>query len=113
MLKRRSTLLDPGHGNLTVSDAIRATIVADVMTPDVRTVHPETPMKHAAKTMGDHGIRHVVVTDSFEKPIGVFSERDLLKHIAQCTARGELVPGRISVSELMVNRRSLSAYELG
>ena len=73
----------------------------DIMQADVRTVHLEAPLMHAARVMGEHGIRHLVVTDTFGRPIGVFSERDMLRHIASCAARGHIVPGRIPVREVM------------
>jgi len=74
---------------------------SDVMHADVRTVHLEAPLMHAARVMGEHGIRHLVVTDTFGRPIGVFSERDMLRHIASCAARGHIVPGRIPVRDVM------------
>ena len=76
-------------------------LARDIMQGDVRTVHQEAPLMHAARVMGEHGIRHLVVTDTFGRPIGVFSERDMLRHIASCAARGHIVPGRIPVREVM------------
>lgn len=53
--------------------------VADIMTPDVVTCAPETPMEEAERLMVEHGLRHVpVVSDG--KPVGMISSRDLMKH---------------------------------
>ena len=76
-------------------------VASDIMEPKVCTVHQEAPMKHAAKVMGEKGIRHLIVTDTFGKPIGIFSERDMLRHIASHAASGQLVPGRVAVKEVM------------
>ncbi len=75
--------------------------VADLMQIQVHSVHKEAPLIRAARLMGEHNIRHLVVTDTFGRPIGVFSERDMLRYIASCSARGEIVPGRVPVEEVM------------
>lgn len=49
------------------------------MTCEVKTVPPETTASEAAHVMAEQGIRHLVVSDD-GTPLGVFSERDLLRH---------------------------------
>ena len=52
--------------------------VKDVMTRDVITVHPDTPLKEAAALLGRLGISGLVVVDSDGAVVGVLSEADIL-----------------------------------
>lgn len=57
--------------------------VRDVMTPEVATVTPDTPIKEAARVMIDKRIHRVVVSDSNDpcKPLGVLSMGDIMRHM--------------------------------
>jgi CBS domain-containing protein len=50
----------------------------DVMTLDVVSVGPETPISKIASTLRDHGISAVPVVDKAGKPVGMVSEGDLI-----------------------------------
>jgi CBS domain-containing protein len=50
----------------------------DVMTPAVRSVNPDTPVREVAKILRDHGISAVPVVDEACTPIGMISEGDLI-----------------------------------
>ena len=52
--------------------------VATVSTPNVVTVKWNSEVAEAAKAMNKHRIRHVVVVDDANRPIGVVSMRDLV-----------------------------------
>lgn len=52
--------------------------VKDVMTRDVITVHPDTPLKEAAALLGRLGISGLAVVDSDGAVVGVLSEADIL-----------------------------------
>lgn len=78
-------------------------LVRDIMIGQVHTVHQDAPMNHAASVMGQYGIRHLVVINGMEQPVGIISERDLLRHIAHSLSRGVNVPGRVPVRELMIS----------
>ena len=52
--------------------------VETVSTPNVVTVKWNSEVAEAAKAMNKHRIRHVVVVDDANKPIGVVSMRDLV-----------------------------------
>jgi CBS domain-containing protein len=52
--------------------------VRDVMTTDVRTVSPDTPIRAVAQTLVDHGFSGVPVVDSAGAVLGVVSEGDFL-----------------------------------
>lgn len=51
--------------------------VIDLMTRDVLTVAPETPLKNVAALLVEHGISGVPVAEG-ERVVGVVSERDIL-----------------------------------
>jgi CBS domain-containing protein len=53
------------------------TRVAEVMTPNPRTIAPDRPFGHALHLMYEGGFRHVPVVDD-GRPIGVVSARDAL-----------------------------------
>ncbi len=55
----------------------------DVMTSDVVTIHPDTPIRHAAEIMFDKWFRHLPVVDSEGKVAGILSLRDLLYLVAE------------------------------
>ncbi len=87
---------------LTMTQLATCSLTArDFMSPRVLTVQEQAPIKHAVKLMRDNGIRHLVVTDDYGKPVGVFSERDILRHIAKCSGGGLNSIGGIQVDQLM------------
>ena len=61
-------------------------LVNDVCTRNVVTVRGNSDVAEAAKAMNKHGIRHVVVVDDGNKPVGVVSMRDLVGERATLTA---------------------------
>lgn len=60
--------------------------VAEVSTKHVVAVKANSEVAEAAKAMNKHRIRHVVVVDEHNKPIGVVSMRDLVGERATLTA---------------------------
>lgn len=54
-----------------------ATRVAEVMTPNPRTIGPDRPFGHALHLMYEGGFRHVPVVEN-GRPVGVVSARDAL-----------------------------------
>jgi CBS domain-containing protein len=73
-------------GVISERDIIRAlasemsldTKASDVGTRNVVTVRAKADVAEAAKAMNRNRIRHVVVVDDYEKPVGVVSMRDLV-----------------------------------
>ena len=55
----------------------RTTSLADVMTRNPRTVHPDKPFPDALHLMYEGGFRHVPVVED-GRPVGVISARDAL-----------------------------------
>ena len=54
-------------------------IARDVMTRDVVSVTPDTPVRKIASLLVKHGIGAVPVIDSSGAPIGIVSEGDLIR----------------------------------
>jgi CBS domain-containing protein len=59
----------------------RMAAIADLMTTDVVTVAPEDTLGEAAAKMTEKGIGAVVVSD-FGRMIGILSERDIMRAVA-------------------------------
>ena len=55
-----------------------AKTVADVMSRDLITVKPQTPIKEAIKILAEQRISGLPVVDDAGKLVGVISETDLL-----------------------------------
>jgi len=55
--------------------------VENVMVVDVVTVEAEATVKEAVELMNKHEIGCLVVVDEEEKPVGIITERDLLKRV--------------------------------
>lgn len=52
--------------------------VSDLMTRDVVTVDPETPLREAARALDERGISGVPVVDEADTVVGVLSEADIV-----------------------------------
>ncbi|MGW3404040.1 CBS domain-containing protein [Streptomyces zhihengii] len=57
--------------------------VSDVMTTDVVAVAPDAPFKKIARIFHDQAVSAVAVVDEGHRPIGVVSEADLLRSVAE------------------------------
>ena len=57
---------------------LRSVEVGEVMSRDVRTVSPDTPLADVARTMLRHKIGCVMVIDDEQEPVGLVTESDLL-----------------------------------
>ena len=85
--KGRLAVFDCGKlmGIVTASDLIKSlpdvpeteVSVDNLMTKQVVTADERTPLKNIVKTMGEQRIGSVITTKK-EKPVGIFTERDLL-----------------------------------
>jgi len=58
-------------------------MVKHVMLRDVITAKPKTSLKVAIKTLHKKHIGSLVITDSNQKCIGIFTERDVIRIVAQ------------------------------
>jgi CBS domain-containing protein len=57
-------------------------LARDLMTPDVVTVPPETPVMAMARLLADRGISAVPVVDGEGKVLGIVTEADLIRRLA-------------------------------
>ena len=56
------------------------TKVKDVMVQNVKTAHTEDTVLKAAEIMNRHEIGCIIITEN-EKPVGILTERDILKRV--------------------------------
>jgi CBS domain-containing protein len=70
--------------------------VEELMVKNVYTVHPDTSVAEAVRTMNIHEIGCLVVVEN-EKTIGIITERDLLKRVLE----QDRLPKTITVREIM------------
>jgi CBS domain-containing protein len=56
---------------------LQSTRIADVMTPNPRTIHPDKPFAYALHMMHEGSFRHVPVVED-GRPVGMVSARDAL-----------------------------------
>ena len=61
--------------------ASRDTLVGEIMTSKVITIHPDQTVQECMGLMNDHRIRHVPVVDEGEHVLGMVSIGDVLKDI--------------------------------
>lgn len=61
---------------VATSKEISSVLVENVMSHDVITTTPDTPVRDAARTMAQHWIRHLPVVDD-GRLVGILSQRDI------------------------------------
>ena len=71
------------HKGIMSSSSSAATTVGQLMTKKLETINPSNTAQEAAKKMRDKKVSSLVVTDSEDKPIGIVTERDLVRQV--CT----------------------------
>lgn len=63
-------------------------LVRDLMTRPARTIAATAPLDEAARQMTDERVHRLVVVDDRQTPIGVISESDIVREIADCCDDG-------------------------
>ncbi|MDH5390028.1 MAG: CBS domain-containing protein, partial [Candidatus Bathyarchaeota archaeon] len=71
--------------------------IENVMVSDVITVEAEATVRQAVDLMNEHEIGCLIVVDEEEKPVGILTERDLLRRVL--AKRKD--PVRVKVSQVM------------
>lgn len=89
--------------------------VSEVMTRQVTTVSPDTPVKEAAAILAEKNVSGMPVVDQ-GRVVGVFSEEDVLRHIKTIKKDLRLIYPSISslgiaFQEEVTQRELLEAYE--
>jgi CBS domain-containing protein len=83
--------------NLSAGPGPPVVEVKDVMSSPVHTVREDENVTKVAKTMTRHNIGSVVVIDKKHKPLGIITEKDLVRRVA---AKG-LHPNKIKAEKIM------------
>jgi CBS domain-containing protein len=66
--------------------------VEDIMTRDVITVSPATPIHEAASLMVEHRVSNLPVIDAEGRLVGIVSRADLIRALAVSSVRGTASP---------------------
>ncbi|KAM3098152.1 CBS domain-containing protein [Phormidesmis sp. 146-12] len=80
--------------------------IADVMTRDPVTAHPETPLKEVIQTLAERRISGLPVVDQAGKLVGVISESDLMWQESGVTP-----PAYIMILDSVIYLENPSRYE--
>ena len=62
---------------------VESTLVGEVMTAPVITLHPETEPEEALRMMLEHNIRHILLSEDGSSAAGMLSLRKLLNHLVE------------------------------
>ncbi len=57
--------------------------VENVISSPVKTVSPETPIDEVADVMVSNKVRHVVIVDQNQKPVGIISATDIVAYVRE------------------------------
>jgi len=92
-MKRQPTDIDPqsnlgGEAEVKVKDAMRTPVI---------TVQGNTAIDEVAKAMADHSVGSVVVKDKENNPIGIITERDIVRRVV----RKNRLPGEMKSKNVM------------
>jgi len=86
-------------------------IVRDIMTKNVRVVRPDTSVQEVVATMNKFNIGSIVVVQG-ERPVGIITERDILKRqVEPCLAPETLTARHIMSSPVITIDENLSIEE--
>jgi CBS-domain-containing membrane protein len=100
------TAQDTGKAH-ELSLIIGPTEVADVMTGKVVTLSAHHSFNDAVNLMNDRYFRHCVVVDGQRKPIGVISDRDILRALARNpNSRSKSLDQIMTVNPITVKRNT-------
>src|ERR1039457_4133225 len=86
------------------------TKVRHIISPDVITVSPETPITEVIAIMVKARISCVVVAEG-NKPLGIFTERDIVKEASQVFSFGERPICELMSSPVVTISDDLSLYQ--
>jgi len=96
----------------------RRRTVSELMNPDVVCFGPDATVREAEQTLVKRGVSGAPVVDAGGRPIGVISQRDLVRHLSERATAG--ASGRFysdvedyqEIAELKVDRSSTPVSEL-
>ncbi len=68
------------EGNL---EGVKPELIGDIMNPVVVTTTGDTDVRHIAEALTEFDIGALVVTDAYQKMLGIVTEKDLIKRLAK------------------------------
>ena len=63
--------------------SLEATLVSEIMMKDVKQVKSSEPVLYAIGIMAKHKISSVVIVDEKDRPLGIFTEKDVIRIIPE------------------------------
>ncbi|MDH5634544.1 MAG: CBS domain-containing protein [Candidatus Bathyarchaeota archaeon] len=84
--------------------------VRDVMSKDVKVVRPDTLVKEVVATMNKFNIGSIIVVQS-DRPVGIITERDILKRIVEPCLAPETLRAREVMSSPVVTIRDIVSID--
>jgi CBS domain-containing protein len=89
----------------------KKTLVREVMTKDVKVAQPDTSIKEVIATMNEFHIGSVVVVQG-KRPVGIITERDILKRIVGLDLAPEYAKaGKVMTSPVLTINQTASIDE--
>ncbi|MDH5375705.1 MAG: CBS domain-containing protein [Candidatus Bathyarchaeota archaeon] len=86
-------------------------LVRDVMSKDVKVVQPNSSVREVAAKMNKFNIGSIVVVQG-EKPVGVISERDILRRVVEpCLSPEALTARQVMTSPVVTINETASIEE--
>ena len=85
-------------------------IVRDVMSKDVKVVRPDTLVKEVVATMNKFDIGSIVVVQG-DRPVGIITERDILKRIVEPCLAPEALRAREVMSSPVVTINATASID--
>jgi CBS domain-containing protein len=87
-------------------------LVKDIMTKDVRVAEPDSSVREVVAAMNRFNIGSIIVVQD-NKPVGVISERDVLRRVVEPCLSPETIPARqIMTSPVITICESASVAEV-
>ncbi|MDY7082750.1 MAG: CBS domain-containing protein [Halobacteria archaeon] len=59
------------------------THISEIMTTSVRTIRPDTDARTAAEVLSENQIGSLIVVNEADEPVGIFTESDIVRIIAE------------------------------
>ena len=84
------------------------TTIGEVMTNKLQTIEGSSSVRDAAKKMRDKNISSLVVVNSSNKPIGIITERDLVRKVCANDSRSKNANVKDILSDVLVTTDALS-----
>ncbi|OGD53010.1 hypothetical protein A3K80_03690 [Candidatus Bathyarchaeota archaeon RBG_13_38_9] len=85
-------------------------LVRDVMSKNVKTVRPNSTINEVVRKMNKFEIGSIIVADS-EKPVGIITERDILRRVLEVTVASEAMKAKEIMSSPIITIDSQATTE--